>query len=77
MYLVGLHVYYKMIHGPYSIKIASIFKYTFLRILPTYIHTYIQTYTWEDNTKMDLQGTEWEMWIGMFRHGRGTGDGVL
>ena len=30
MYLVGLHIYYKMIYGPYSIMIFCI-----LRILPT------------------------------------------
>ena len=23
MYLVGLHIYYKMIHGPYNVKLAS------------------------------------------------------
>ena len=25
MYLVGLHVYYKMIHGPYNVKIDANF----------------------------------------------------
>ena len=24
MYLVGLHIYYKMIHGPYSIKLMYV-----------------------------------------------------
>ena len=23
VYLVGLHIYYKMIHGPYNIKLAA------------------------------------------------------
>ena len=30
MYLVGLHIYYKMIHGPYNIKfVISLFFFTF------------------------------------------------
>ena len=26
MYLVGLHMYYKMIHGPYNIELVSLYK---------------------------------------------------
>jgi hypothetical protein len=26
VYLVGLHIYYKMIHGPYNVKILDIFS---------------------------------------------------
>ena len=36
MYLVGLHIYYKMIHGPYNIKLA---KY-----LPIYTTLYGRIY---------------------------------
>ena len=28
MYLVGLHIYYKMIHGPYNVKMSDVVSVT-------------------------------------------------
>ena len=39
MYLVGLHIYYKIIHGPYNIKL-NIRTYEYMRFLNKYQTTF-------------------------------------